>query len=95
MQNSSAALLAAIVTAVVMFLFTSAWFTLIAARNTLRTAKASVPAARKLYRGKLGGVFKMGLLVAILAFCLIAWAAREVAGADEQKPAPTPSATHR
>lgn len=95
MQSSVAAGLTAIITAVVVFLFTTAWFTAKAARNTVRTAKAAVPAARTLFWKTIGGVIKMGLLVAILVIALVAWSARDLQRADEHKPAPTPSASHR
>lgn len=95
MQNSSAALLAAIITAVVVFYFTSKWFTAKAARNTVRVAKAAVPAARTVFWKTIGGVVKMGLLVALLVLVLVAWSSRDLQSAGEQKPAPTSSATHR
>jgi hypothetical protein len=95
MQNSGAALLAAIVTAIVVFSFTNKWFMAKAARNTVRTAKAAVPAARTVFWKSVGGVVKLALLVGLLVLVLVAWATRDLQGADEQKPAPTPSATHR
>jgi ABC-type Fe3+ transport system permease subunit len=95
MQNSSASLLTAIITAVVVFLFTTAWFTAKAARNTVRLAKASVPTARKNFWKTVGGVVKMGLLVVVLVLVLIAWSARDAQSAGPQTPAPAPSATRR
>jgi UDP-N-acetylmuramyl pentapeptide phosphotransferase/UDP-N-acetylglucosamine-1-phosphate transferase len=93
MANSGMSMLTAIVTAIIVFLFTTAWITAKAALNTLRKAKSAVPDARKTFRSTIGGVVKMGLLLAILALALVAWAANDVQGADEEKPAPGPSAT--
>jgi hypothetical protein len=95
MQNSSAALLAAIITAVVVFYFTSRWFTAKAARNTVRAAKKAVPAARTVFWHSIGGVVKLGLLLALLVLVFVAWSTRDLQSADDQKPAPTTSATHR
>jgi UDP-N-acetylmuramyl pentapeptide phosphotransferase/UDP-N-acetylglucosamine-1-phosphate transferase len=93
MANSGMSMLTAIVTAIIVFLFTTAWITAKAALNTLRKAKSAVPDARKTFRSTIGGVVKMGLLLAILALALVAWAANDVQSADEEKPAPGPSAT--
>jgi UDP-N-acetylmuramyl pentapeptide phosphotransferase/UDP-N-acetylglucosamine-1-phosphate transferase len=95
MPNSSVSLVTAIITAVVVFLFATAWVTAKAARNTVRAAKAAVPAARKVFWSTIGGVFKLGLFAAILAIALIAWTARDVQKADQQTPTPAPSATRR
>jgi UDP-N-acetylmuramyl pentapeptide phosphotransferase/UDP-N-acetylglucosamine-1-phosphate transferase len=94
MANSGISMVTAIVTAIIVFLFTTAWITAKAALNTLRKAKSAVPDARKTYRSTVGGVVKMGLLLAILVFALVAWAASEVQSADDEKPAPGPSASH-
>jgi hypothetical protein len=93
MANSGMSMLTAIVTAIIVFLFTTAWITAKAALNTLRKAKSAVPDARKTFRSTIGGVVKMGLLLAILALALVAWAANDVQSADEKKPPPGPSAT--
>jgi len=95
MPNSSVSLLTAIITAVVVFLFATAWITAKAARNTLLGAKAAVPPARKVFWSTIGGVIKLGLFAAILAIALIAWTARDLQRADQQTPTPAPSATRR
>jgi H+/Cl- antiporter ClcA len=95
MQNSSVSLLTAILTAIVVFFFTTAWVTAKAARNTLRAAKATVPNARRTFRSTIFGVVRLGLFAALLLFALIAWSARDVRTADDRSPAPGPSASHR
>jgi UDP-N-acetylmuramyl pentapeptide phosphotransferase/UDP-N-acetylglucosamine-1-phosphate transferase len=95
MANSGVSMVTAIVTAIIVFLFTTAWITAKAALNSLRKAKTAVPDARKTFRSTVGGVLKMGLLLAILAIALVAWAANDVQNPDDEKPAPGPSATRR
>ena len=95
MQNSSVSLMTAIVTAIVVFLFTTAWITAKAARNTMRTAKAAVGPARKTFWSTIGGVIKMGVFAVILLLALIAWQARDLKEVDERHPSPSPSASHR
>lgn len=96
MQNSSVSLLTAVLTAIVVFLFTTAWITAKAARNTLRAAKASVGPARKTFWSTIGGVIKMGALAGFLLIVLVAWQARDIQASDEPAgPTPSPSASRR
>jgi UDP-N-acetylmuramyl pentapeptide phosphotransferase/UDP-N-acetylglucosamine-1-phosphate transferase len=95
MQNSSVSLMTAIVTAIVVFLFTTAWITAKAARNTVRTAKAAVKPARKTFWSTIGGVLKMTIFAAILLIALVAWQVRDVKQVDQEKSVPAPSASHR
>jgi hypothetical protein len=95
MQNSGVSLVTAIITAIVVFLFTTAWITAKAARNTVRLAKAAVGPARKTFWSSIGGVLKMAVFAAILLVALIAWQARDMKEVDQRKPGPAPSASHR
>jgi len=91
MQNSSVSLLTAVVTAVVVFFFATAWITTRAARNTYRLAKAAVKPARKTFWSTIGGVIKVGFFAVVLLLALVAWQARDIQNAGDEKPAPAPS----
>jgi succinate dehydrogenase hydrophobic anchor subunit len=95
MQNSGASMLTAVVTAVVVFLLTTAWFTMKAARNTARAAKAAVGPARKLFWSTIGGFVKTAFWAALLLFALVTWLVHDVRGADDATPAPSPSVSRR
>jgi hypothetical protein len=95
MQNSSVSLLTAVLTGIIVFLLGLAWARVRASRAALATIKKGVPAARKLLWVNIGGVLKVGFWAAVLLFVLITWQMHDVRTADEQKPSPAPSVSHR
>jgi Na+/H+-translocating membrane pyrophosphatase len=95
MQSSGVSVLTAVVTAVVVFLFTTAWITVKAARNTARAAKAAIGPARKVFWSTIGGLIKMTFWAGLLLFALVAWLVHDVRAADDATPAPSPSVSHR
>ncbi len=94
MLNSSVSLLTAIVTGIVVFLFTAAWMRLKSARDGYRTAKAAVAPARKTMWSKIGSLLKVAALLAVFALLLVAWQVSDLADAADGKPAPSPSVRH-
>jgi hypothetical protein len=92
MPNSSVSLLTAVVTALVVFFFTAAWVSMKGARDGYRKAKAAVAPARKSMWSAIGSLFKFAVLAAIFALMLVAWQARDIADAADEKPSPSPSA---
>ncbi|WP_436524687.1 hypothetical protein [Actinoplanes sp. HUAS TT8] len=91
MLNSSVSLLTAVVTAIVVFFFTAAWVSMKGAREGYRKAKAAVPSARKSMWSAIGSLFKIAVLAAILGLILVAWQAKDLADAADEKPGPSPS----
>jgi Mn2+/Fe2+ NRAMP family transporter len=94
MLNSSVSLLTAVVTGIVVFFFTVAWVAMKGARDGYRKAKAAVVPARKSMWSAIGSLFKIAVLVAILALILVAWQANDLAGVADEKPSPSPSVRH-
>ncbi|GAA2913411.1 hypothetical protein Acy02nite_64580 [Actinoplanes cyaneus] len=92
MLTSSVSLLTAIVTSIVVFFFATAWVSMKGAREGYRKAKAAVPSARKSMWSAIGSLFKVGVLVAIIALILVAWQASDLADVADEKPVPSPSA---
>jgi hypothetical protein len=93
MQNSSVSLVTAVVTAIIVFLLGVAWSSVRGANKAYKTIKAGVKPARKAFWGSVGGVLKVGFWAVVLLIALVAWQVHDVRTADDQKPAPSPSAS--
>ena len=99
MQNSSASLMTAIVTAIIVFLLGIAWATVKGARKSYQTAKGGVGAARKSYRTAVGSIIKIGFWAVLLLVVLVVWQVHDLKTVNDSTPTPgpsvSPSVSHR